>query len=625
MTQVSQPQPSQGNQPFSLADLFDRLAQFEGPPQQFLVNLLAVQCRLAWATGGAFLRPGGEQGVEVLAVWPPAAPDAPVPDWLNASVQAVPEAAAAGTILVRPLRDPNELYGQDASRNLLAIPIKGPAGVRGVACFCVAAADARTLASSRERLEMTASLLNLYEMRLALQHRQADFKRLQTAMETLTAVNRPDRFVASAMAMCNEVAARWQCDRVSLGFLKGRYVKLRATSHTEKFNRKMKLIQDTEATMEECLDQDLEIVHPPDAQATFLARSAGELSRRHGPSYIVSFPLRRDGKPVAVLTAERPLDRPMTVEEAEALRLACELCAPRLVYLQEHDRWVGARAAARSRKVLAMALGPKHTWIKLLAIAVIAGGLFISLAQTDYHAEGTFTLEAVQRQVVTAPFDGFIVKVVAEPDTVVEPNSVLAALDTSDLELQAASARLEQASYVKQASLAHSQDKWAEEQMAAANADKIGAKLALLQHRLGQAILVSPIGGKVLTGELKRKLNAPVKTGDVLFEVAPLSELEADVYVPEDQIFEVRQGLRGELAAAGEPDQKVGFTVTRVTPIAELVKQQNVFRLRVRLDAVHPWMRPGMEGVAKVNVDRRSYLSVWTRTMVNWVRMKLWL
>ena len=38
----------------------------------------------------------------------------------------------------------------------------------------------------------------------------------------------------------------WQCERVSLGFFKGRYVQLRAMSHTEKFSRKMKIVQELE-------------------------------------------------------------------------------------------------------------------------------------------------------------------------------------------------------------------------------------------------------------------------------------------------------------------------------------------------------------------------------------------
>ena len=81
-------------------------------------------------------------------------------------------------------------------------------------------------------------------------------------METLSAVNRHRRFGSTAMALCNEAAAQWRCDRASLGMLKGRYVQVKALSHAENFSRKMQVVQDLEAAMEECLDQDGEIIHP---------------------------------------------------------------------------------------------------------------------------------------------------------------------------------------------------------------------------------------------------------------------------------------------------------------------------------------------------------------------------
>ena len=67
-----------------------------------------------------------------------------------------------------------------------------------------------------------------------------------------------EKFTSAAMAFCNEVASQWQCERVSIGFLKERYVQLKAMSHTESFNRKMQVVQDIESAMEECLDQALQ-------------------------------------------------------------------------------------------------------------------------------------------------------------------------------------------------------------------------------------------------------------------------------------------------------------------------------------------------------------------------------
>ncbi len=165
----------------------------------------------------------------------------------------------------------------------------------------------------------------------------------------------------------------------------------------------------------------------------------------------------------------------------------------------------------------------------------------------------------------------------------------------------------------------------AQAQIAQANADKIQAQIELLEYQIGQASLVSPIGGVVVKGDLKREIGAPVKVGDILFEVCPLESLRAQLMVPEDAIYDIKVGQEGYLATASYPGERIKFVVERINPIAEVVNQRNVFKVRVQLLETRSWMRPGMEGVAKVSVGKRRYVWIWTRKIVNWIRMKLWL
>jgi len=607
-------------------DLVNRLVRFDGPPEEFLLNLLAVQCEISSAQGAAILRAGGDARAEVLTVYPQLAKGATAPVWLAQSVELAPQIISAGSTSVKALRSSEDLYGQPARRHLVMIPLRGGGGVRGMSVFVVEADDEASLAASRDRLELTSSLLSLYEMRLTLQRRQIDLQRLRMAMETLAAVNENDRFIAAAMGFCNEIAARWQCERVGLGFLKGRYVHLRAMSHTEKFSRKMKLVQDIESAMEECLDQDVEVLYPPSREATYVSRASGELSTWHGPTAIVNLPLRRGGDAIGVATIERPADRPFSIEEIESLRLTCELCTSRLVDLYERDRWLGAKAAGKLRKSIAVLVGPKHTWIKAAAVVIFAAAVFVIFAKGDYRVEGPFVLEATTLQVLPAPFEGYLKDVFVDPsDRVKAGETVLARLDTVELRLQLASARAERIGYLKQADTAMRDGKTAEAQIAQAQAYKIAAQMALLEYQIRQAEIVSPISGYVVKGDLKRQIGAPVETGQVLFEVAPLEALYAELSVPEDEIAEVTTGQEGRLATVSYPDRRINFVVRRINPVAEVVNERNVFKVRVNLEAKHTWMRPGMEGVAKITIGKRRYLWIWTRRLVNWIRMKLWI
>jgi len=462
----------------------------------------------------------------------------------------------------------------------------------------------------------------------AVERKDADLRRLQKAMETLCAVNRQNRFKGSAMALCNEVACQWQCERVSVGLLKGRYIELAAMSHNEHFSRKMQLIQDIESAMEECLDQDCEILHPALPQATYISRATAGLSAKSaaGGLTILSLPLRLAGEVVGVVTAERPIDRPFDLQEVEAIRLTCELCTPRLLSLYEHDRWIGARAKASARRALAALVGPEHTWAKVLAILLFAVILFLVFAKGQFRAEAPFVLEATYQQTICAPFDGFIKAVNVEVgDAVEQGKTTLAELDTAELRLQLAAAKADRAGYLKQFAAAMRDGETARAQIAQANADKVEAQIELFNYLIDQAKLVSPISGTVVKGDLKRQIGAPVKTGDVLFEVTPLESLRAELLVGEDEIFDVAVGQHGYLATASYPAQRIKFVVERVNPAAEVVNNRNVFKVRARLVETRPWMRPGMEGVAKVTIGKRRYAWIWTRKIVNWLRMKLWL
>jgi len=611
---------------FELADLLERLKQPNADPTQFLADLLAAQCFLGQADCGAVLRTGQNNNVEVLALYPPLKRDASAPDWLTRSAGFARDALSSDTIFVKSLDESAQHGGQATQSHIVIVPLSLANIGKAIAAFIVRTKDKTALEASSQKLQLSIVLLGSSGMKSTQQNWQDSSKRLQRAMETLSAVNRQEKFTSAAMTFCNEVASQWQCERVSVGFLKGRYVQLKAMSHTESFSRKMQVVQDIEAAMEECLDQDVEILSPAPKEATYVSRAADKLSERYGPLNILSFPLRWNGEVLAVLTLERPADKAFGPDEIETIRLACELCIPRLVNLYEYGRWIGATIAIKARNSLAGLVGPKHTWIKLIAILCFCAILFLIFARGQFRPDSPFVLEATYQQVVPAPFDGYIKHVDVEVGDMVEGgSSILGGLDTAELRLSLAAAKAEKASYLKQASAAMRDSETAQAQIAQANADKVQAQIELLEYKISQSNLVSPIGGVVVKGDLKRQIGAPVKVGDVLFEVCPLESLRAQLMVPEDEIYDIKIGQEGYLATASYPGHRIKFEVERINPIAEVVNQRNIFKVRVQLLETHSWMRPGMEGVAKVSVGKRRYVWIWTRKIVNWVRMKLWL
>ena len=386
-------------------------------------------------------------------------------------------------------------------------------------------------------------------------------------------------------------------------------------------------------------------------------RSTEKLSAKHGPDAVCSFPLRREGKVVAVLTIERKLEQPLTLDEIETLRLTCDLFTARLVDLYEHDLWVGAKIAKGTRNSLAWVVGAKHTWPKAIAIAVTALLAVSIFVKADYNVEGSFTFEASEKQIVSTPFDGFLKTVNVQigdpvwtkktaapfdelegveslvPMLIRRPATVLATLETAELESNMAKARADAENHRQRGQIAFSEGKIGERDDELAQARGSDAQVALYKWRIDHAAVETPIDGVVFSGDLKQKLGAPVTTKDELFQVGEREKLRASITVPEDQIAEVKVGQTGELATSTYPGDRIKFTVERVDPLAVVSEQHNVFKVRAKFAKadIRPWMKPGMEGIAKVNVSsspeigKARLIWIWTHQLVGWVRMKLWL
>jgi hypothetical protein len=610
----------------SLAELIDELSRFDGPPERFLLNMLRGQCHIAQASSAAIVRLRGEDGPQILALHPALPDDAPTPAWLAYALQMTGRVCAQAVTMVTPLRVPDELYEDAPRQYLIMVPLLGDAGVRGAEAFVIDSDDLNLVNEASQRLELSVSLLNLYEMRLTTVRSKRDVGRLGQVVEVLAAVNQHEHMTASAMAMCNEIAARFNADRVSIGFLQHRVVRLAAMSHTNRFSRKMKLVQAIESAMEESVDQDLEVIHPAGGDTTCISRAAGELAARYGPTAVLTFPLRHKGEPVAALTVERAWDKPFTTEEVESLRLICDIATARLLDLYKHDRWFGARMADATRDGLSLLVGAKHTWAKLAAAVLLAAALFLTFARGDYRVEATFNMEAAKMQKVPAPFDSFLASVDAQPgDSVEAGTTVLATLEVVQLQLQLNEAQSQYQAMHTQAESARREGDAVKSRVAMKEAERAQATVDLLQDRIDRATLIAPIDGVVLKGDLDKRLGGPVQMGEVLFEVAPLDQLWATLWIPEDRMADVEVGQLGQLASASHPGQYVPFIIEQIHPVAELVDQGNVFRVRARLLETHDWMRPGMEGLAKIDVGKERYAYIWSRSLLNWLRMQLWI
>ena len=157
-----------------------------------------------------------------------------------------------------------------------------------------------------------------------------------------------------------------------------------------------------------------------------------------------------------------------------------------------------------------------------------------------------------------------------------------------------------------------------------AQIDQARAQLALLDDQLGRTQLRAPFNGVVVSGDLSQSLGSPVERGQVLFEVAPLDVYRVILQIDERDVGDIAAGRRGHLVLTGLPTEHLPLRVQKVTPVSTAREGRNYFRVEASLDTTPERLRPGMEGVAKVEIDRRSLVWIWTHQAVDWVRLALW-
>ena len=465
-------------------------------------------------------------------------------------------------------------------------------------------------------------------VQLAQEYRQAresaaSQQRLGETMEALASVQDQTRFYAAALALCGCLADRLGAERVSLGWIRGPNLQLRAVSRTERINRQMELAQSLEAVMEEAVDQGTDLTFPSEDSGTIVREHERFAAKNSSPN-LATFVVRCGETPVGALIIERA-SRALESGEIQQVRVILDLLGRRLDDLEQRDRWIGSRAAAWFKQRAAYFTGPKHTWAKLLGLGIFALLLILVLVRMPYRVEGNFLLRAEQLAQLGVPFDGYIGQTFVRPGDVVTNGQPLLQLDIRDLVLEEAAAAAEMQRYQRETEKARAAGALGEMRIAEALAQQSSARLAQLRNRLEQAAMRSPFDGVIIEGDFHERLGQPVKQGDPLFRVARLDRLYIEAEVPERDIHELGGSDTGEIAFLSQPGLKFPVAGRTLEPAAVPRQAGNVFLYRCDLKAPpEAWFRPGMQGVAKLDVGRRRLIWVLTHRTVDFLRLHLW-
>ncbi|CAN5827353.1 hypothetical protein BH11PSE8_BH11PSE8_11660 [soil metagenome] len=432
------------------------------------------------------------------------------------------------------------------------------------------------------------------------------------------------RCAPAATAFASELAAAFGCTRVTVGFVLNGYARLAAVSHGGDGRLHGEAFDPIAAAMDEALEQGTSIALPvrTDSASAIRLMHAKLVQRQGGAVASIPMVYLRDG--VGAVTFEwavRPGGFEATVAELEHL---VSLVGPvlYLMHLREAPWRVRAlRTAGRGWQRLKSPAGARLR-LGLVAGAVALGALL--LVPVDYRVGGKARIEGEAQRALVAPVDGFLKAVAVRPGDHVKQGEVLIELADQDLRLEHRkwSSELSQQESAYATALARSERPAMV--IALAKADEARARLGMIEAQIERARIVAPFDGIVLQGDLSQGLGAPVERGKVLMTLAPCERHRVVVEVDERDIADVRVGQVGTLSLSALPWDALPIRVKRVTPIAKSVDGANVFEVETEVTAGPDRIRPGLEGVAKIEVGRQTLAWAWFHRLGDWMRMAAW-
>lgn len=512
----------------------------------------------------------------------------------------------------------------DSPHYAIAYPLFIDDTLQSVVALEVQVNDEAALQQAMEQLQWGVAWLELLVRRKQADSDQAILKRLSAAVDLLAVVLSEERFSSSSMVLTTELAEASQCERVSLGFMRANKLTLQAVSHSAEVGKKMNLTRAIEQVMEEAILQRREVVYPAQDDEVLICREHEALSRQQAMANIVTFPLYHHNHYYGAITCERGADQPFSERDIEFIRALAALAGPALENKYTNDRPLLVKIKNAAQDQLEQLFGTGHIGRKLVMVVLLGLVVFFSTADGDYRLTADTTLEGAIRRSIVVPFDGYIDHAPMRAGDLVEQGQLLCSLDDRDLRLEKLAMVSQHRQMARQYQESVAQHDRAKSGIIKAQMAQTKAELDLVDSKLERTQLSAPFQGLLVRGDLSQRLGGAVEQGEVLFEVTPLDAYRVILNVDERRIADVRTGQHGILVLSSLPQKSYPFAVDQVTPITNAEEGRNYFRVEAHLTYIDASLRPGMEGVGKIEIDRRSLISIWTREMIEWLKLTLW-
>lgn len=434
-----------------------------------------------------------------------------------------------------------------------------------------------------------------------------------------------------AISLVNLLAGFLQATRVSVGLYGRTGITLEAISFSANFDKRTQAMQAITDAMMEAAEQGMGIEF-----STAPAEPAGDVplpgSIKHAHQQLLqqqqlqsvhTLLLRKGGAIIGALTIE--LDRQQALDNAQRVfvQQALQFTSAILALQQQASASVWRGLKQRTGRRLARWLG-EDSWRGKLIAATLLVFVVVMFVPVEYRLSADASLQTTEKHWVVAPHDGYLGKVLVRPGDAVTKGAPLAQLNDEDLRLERRKLASQVQQYRQAYDTALANSLRVEAAIASAQMEQASIQLRLIDQQLERTQLVAPMDGIIMSDDISQTQGAPVKQGDLLFEVAAATGFLVQLFVDERDIAAVKVGQEGEVKLSSLPNELFTLRVKTITPLSEVREGRNYFRVDAALISESAALRPGMSGSGKLQVGRRALGWIWFHELWYWLRLSVW-
>ncbi len=295
------------------------------------------------------------------------------------------------------------------------------------------------------------------------------------------------------------------------------------------------------------------------------------------------------------------------------------------------------RTLVRSMKTLYLDKKERlRAWFTPPRLAAVSAALllFLLVPWKFETVEGRFVLEPAQRAVLRAEVPGSVASMRVREGQRVEAGETIAVLQNLDLESAASQKHAD--AQVAQARATQAALQYVGFGPADRERQQTREQEKMLLEQVGKLRITAPIAGTVVTARPQDLEGAYVAAGTELAEIADLRSMQAQIFVPENEVARIPANAEANVRFDGLLLGR-GGNVASVAPASSEVApglmphleykgmlEPHYYAVKVVVTNADGSLRQGMSGTARIYVRRRSLLGFLVQDLLEFLGRKFW-